>query len=298
MKSVFQFLVFLLYITNSFSQSDSLLFTRSQWKSEELTEGVIWKSFHFQDTSLFDANLNINFIEFEPLESPFKLKISTSDSLQKTSELSENDDALAAVNGSFFRMKADDIKNPDMIGKNRSVVYMRINGEKITDNILEKGNKRKNYQKGAIVIQDDDVLILKAIDSLISWEASIDGLDILTSGPMLLKDGLLESVSDEAFNKNRHPRTAIGKKQDGTIILFVVDGRSSYSYGLSIPELQKCLYWIGCVDALNLDGGGSTTMYINNKDFKGVINCPSDNKVFDHEGERAVANAILIVKRK
>lgn len=50
--------------------------------------------------------------------------------------------------------------------------------------------------------------------------------------------------------------------------------------------------WLGCTEAINLDGGGSSTMYI--KEF-GVVNYPSDNGLHDHEGERPVSNAILLL---
>ena len=61
-------------------------------------------------------------------------------------------------------------------------------------------------------------------------------------------------------------------------------------------ELQQIFRWLGCRDALNLDGGGSTTLFLNVNDHQGVVNCPSDNGRFDHEGERGVSNAILIMK--
>ncbi len=296
------FIYFTVLIINSFqayaqSRADSLIFAKTHWKIEEIANGVIWNSYHFQDTNLFNANLNINFIEFNPSQSIYKLQVVTSDSLQPTSELANKNHAIAAINGSFFRTKADDKKNPEMVGLNRSSVYMRINGLKITDN-TSKNNQRKLFQQGSLIIDNDSILILKAVDSLIKWEESLQGNDLLTSGPMLLMNGAYQTVSDTPFNKNRHPRTAIGKKANGAIILFVVDGRSRYSYGLTIPELQQCLKWIGCVDTLNMDGGGSTTMVLANKEDAGVVNCPSDNKVFDHKGERAVSNAIIIVKKE
>jgi len=296
------FIYFTFLIINSlqvFAQSpaDSLIFAKTNWITEEIAKGVIWNSFHFQDTSLFNANLNINFIEFNPSESAYELQIVTSDSLQPTSELADKYHAIAAINGSFFRTKADDNKNPEMLGSNRSSVYMRINSLKITDN-TSNNNQRKMFQQGSLIIDNDSILILKAVDSLIKWEESIPGSDLLTSGPMLVMNGAYQTVSDTPFNKNRHPRTAIGKKSNGSIILFVADGRSSDSYGLTITELQQCLKWIGCVNALNMDGGGSTTMVLANKEEAGVVNCPSDNKVFDHKGERAVSNAIIIVRKE
>jgi exopolysaccharide biosynthesis protein len=55
--------------------------------------------------------------------------------------------------------------------------------------------------------------------------------------------------------------------------------------------------WLSCVDALNLDGGGSSTMVIRGQPNNGVVNYPSDNKKFDHEGEREVANALVVLEK-
>lgn len=60
---------------------------------------------------------------------------------------------------------------------------------------------------------------------------------------------------------------------------------------MTIDELALLMKDLNCVNALNLDGGGSTTMWIKGK---GVVNHPSDNGKFDHEGARAVANAIIV----
>ena len=116
----------------------------------------------------------------------------------------------------------------------------------------------------------------------------------MTAGPMLLWDG--EEVpqrDDRTFVTHRHNRTALGLKPDGSILLFVADGRfKDQAEGLTLPELEHVMRWMGCINAINLDGGGSSTMYIKGN---GVVNYPSDNKKHDHEGERPVSNAILIL---
>ena len=64
---------------------------------------------------------------------------------------------------------------------------------------------------------------------------------------------------------------------------------------MSIDELSYLANQLGMRDALNLDGGGSSTLW-NNK--TGIVNHPYDNKKFDHEGEREVSNAILVIPHK
>lgn len=113
---------------------------------------------------------------------------------------------------------------------------------------------------------------------------------MLGGGPILLANGAVQTNSD-GFNPNsfvnaRHPRTAIGVRSDGTLILVTVDGRQpKKSVGMTIPELAKLMLEFGCKEAMNLDGGGSTTMVIRNK----VV-----NSISDATGERAVSDALLI----
>lgn len=89
------------------------------------------------------------------------------------------------------------------------------------------------------------------------------------------------------------PRTAVGIKADGSVIFYTIDGRQSgYSYGIRKETLARRLIELGCVEAVNLDGGGSTTMGATmpgTLDFK-VINSPSDG------GQRSCANFLFLLK--
>lgn len=113
--------------------------------------------------------------------------------------------------------------------------------------------------------------------------------------PRIIRDGKIsiETAMEgipESFASTRHPRTAIGYSQNGQkLFLVTVDGRQpEHSLGMSLTELAQFMLEQGCYQALNLDGGGSTTMIIGDK----VSNRPSDGT-----GERAVANSILVLSR-
>jgi len=114
--------------------------------------------------------------------------------------------------------------------------------------------------------------------------------------PRLLVDG--RSIADSAdrlegtfprFSLTRHPRTGIGFSRDSTKLYFVtVDGRSESSSGMSLTEFATLMQTLGIAQGLNLDGGGSTTLVIRGH----VVNHPSDST-----GERAVGDALLLLKR-
>lgn len=118
-------------------------------------------------------------------------------------------------------------------------------------------------------------------------------LHIVGGGPNLVTKGLIATDTAEAgfnadFADKRHPRTAIGKTIEGDLWLVAIDGRQKMSDGATIEELARVMQRLGCMEAINLDGGGSTTMNV----FGMVMNRPSDGK------EREVANGIVFYGQK
>lgn len=306
MTKLFQILFFLHLSVSAFSQSDSLNLVRAGWNSNKLSEGVVWKTAHFGRQELFNSNQHLNIIEIAPRSVAARLVVAYSDSLQKTSDIALSRKALAGINGSFFKMRGADpdhhpeLKSvpkaaPSKAEKNRSVVYLRVNDSLISGHVFSRDSVRKRHQQGVIAIKGGRVSILTADPSTLLWESRLDAEDVISTGPVMLLSGLDQPIPDDAFCNDRHPRTAVGKKSDGTVVLFAVDGRFADAAGMSIKELQKTLRWLGCTEAINLDGGGSTTMYIKGQPFNGVVNHPSDNKRFDHKGERDVANVLLLL---
>ena len=114
-------------------------------------------------------------------------------------------------------------------------------------------------------------------------------LHAIGGGPRLLRNGKIsieasEEGITESFVETRHPRTAVGFNGK-SLFLVTVDGRQEgYSAGMSLPELAGFLKELGAEDALNLDGGGSTTMWVNGH----ICNRPSDGRI------RPIANALLL----
>ncbi len=129
----------------------------------------------------------------------------------------------------------------------------------------------------------------RAGDPAERWEGAESAL---SAGPLLLAGGVavarpeLEAIS-QVFSRARHPRTALGVRADGTLLFVAVEGRQpARSVGMSIAELVELLLDLGAVDAINLDGGGSTAMVIRGE----LISTPSDR-----DGERANGDALLIL---
>lgn len=150
--------------------------------------------------------------------------------------------------------------------------------------VCETSAYRANYD--SVSIGDLIEIEFQVADGWEDVETAIGGSDLIVTDGKVNNDAI-----NESHEKIAHPRTAVGVREDGTVIFFAVDGRSDESYGFRLVSLAKTLISFGCVTALNLDGGGSTTAVVKfpGEETARVVNTPSDS------GERSVANALLLV---
>jgi exopolysaccharide biosynthesis protein len=111
------------------------------------------------------------------------------------------------------------------------------------------------------------------------------------AGPMLIINGKPNVTAEQEmkfFSDARNPRTAVCITKDRKVAFIVVDGRYSLSDGILLKELAELMSSLGCQDALNLDGGGSTAM---------IVNGYLTNRPADATGFRPVTSAVMIVKK-
>lgn len=124
------------------------------------------------------------------------------------------------------------------------------------------------------------------IDSLDRSDHIINGAGLLRRRGQALLNWEDEGLNPETFVDARHPRTLIGTDREGFIWFAAVDGRQAdYSIGMTFADLQRLCDRLGLTDALNLDGGGSTTMVVRGR----IVNRPSDPG-----GPRPVSDAIVV----
>lgn len=126
------------------------------------------------------------------------------------------------------------------------------------------------------------------LDDLDPWPAR----HAVAAGPVLVREGEVAiSVDEEVFFGSTildiHPRTAAGVTPSGELILLVVDGRQQDSRGVDLVELAGLLVDIGCEEAMNLDGGGSSTLVVDGE----LINRPAGDVV-----EREVMSALTVME--
>lgn len=225
--------------------------------------------------SHFNSNQIINLLKLPKTSfDEFSIEFGHSNlDLRTTSSFGKNENALASINGGFFDMDSGG-----------SVSYFEINDSVIS--WTKKTDLTDRILNGAIVITKERKFKLEHANSEQFYELSKQESAVLVTGPLLILDSKKIKLPDINFVNNRHPRTCLGLNEE-SVILITIDGRQKEAEGMSLIEVQEFLINLGCVDAINLDGGGSTTMWIQDE---GVVNYPSDKT-----GERPVSNVILII---
>ena len=208
--------------------------------------------------------------------------------LMPTSEIAEREKYDVAINGDFFEAQS----TTDVEGRNTGYVRGKAAapvGMAMTDGVLwHRDQKPRPY----LEITSSNVARLE--NGGMSEPIDAAAREMVGGSQIIVRNGK-SVVFTKAFATARHPRTTVGIDASGTqLTLLVVDGRQpELSIGMTLGELSEELVRLGCVTAINLDGGGSTTLVYRNPESKRleVMNSPSDTK------ERAVADVLGVTVR-
>lgn len=195
----------------------------------------------------------------------------------KTSNIAKENDAIFAVNGSYYGFRDDGIE-------------IR-NGKIYRDEPLRTGLAiYKNGTMESYTETDDSAekLMENGVFQAISFGPSlVKAGNLITDFTNTVIDINSSSWAAKRPIEGENPRTGVGILEPNHFVFIVVDGRSpGYSRGATLAELAKMFYELGCNEAYNLDGGGSSTMYFNGK----IINKPSLGS------ERSISDILYITK--
>jgi len=245
----------------------------------------------------------------DPADPDVYLDVVVSEDLDRRETLtqfSENKKARVVVNGGYFLMD----KNPT-----EHVGLLYVNNRTIapaTKSVL-RNNERYYTARGALGFLEDggidiawvtsrnDTLFnfaepmenqpekpVKSFDFSMAENWKVD--DALHAGPVLMHEGKIRVTTDEevffgSTIPDIHPRTAAGYRNSGELVLLVVDGRQVGSRGVDLQELAILMRELDCVEAINLDGGGSSAMVVDGK----LLNRPAGTT-----SQREVMSAIAV----
>ena len=240
----------------------------------------------FTDNSYEDDNIKINIQEYEEYNTKiYVADIELKDSLllktafanssygknitAKTSDISEEVNAILAINGDYYG-----VQESGYVLKN-GVIYRNTPAKNREDLVI--------YEDGTFEIIEEEKV---SLEELLEKGA----YNVLSFGPGLIdNESIIVDTNDEVGRAMAsNPRTAIGYIDDNHIIFVVSDGRTDESEGLSLYQLATFMQKIGCKKAYNLDGGGSSTMVFNGN----IINNPTTNG--NKVSERSVSDIVYI----
>ena len=289
--------------------------TDISWHREQLEPGIIWM--HTSD-SLFGAPQFLNVLVMDADTAAARFRLEAADRVDKphppeepvrhltASEFARIFDPLAVINAGFFS------DHPEYVSSG----IFKVEGE-VYPFMKQEPEELRFVGRSAVGIDQDGNWLFRNRENHTWPDDWPEAHTAVTGAHRLVEKSVIpEPVASESYVSMReqrhaglrHPRTAIcltgdqeagnagtqteeRARSDSRILILVVDGRHEEAVGLSLRELAEVMLSMGCQDAVNLDGGGSSTMYIRGK---GVVNHPSGNRRFDHEGERAVRTVIMI----
>jgi exopolysaccharide biosynthesis protein len=269
----------LLFVTIA-SNAQSGNYENIKWDMEKIAPGLKWVYSHTRIDDSIPQNINI--LEIKLTRRNLRI-LYTPDKNIPVSKQAAEANVIAAVNGGFFNIK-----------DGGSTTYVRTQG-KITDADTARKWSRNQNMTGSVMITSKGVVSVGKAQSNGWYNKHSEYEDVLVTGPLLILNNEKVKLDSTSLVVTRHPRTAIGLTGKRKVVVITLDGRTDQAWGMSLFELSSLMKDLGCTDAVNLDGGGSTTMWIKGKPFNGVVNMPCDNKKFDHEGERLVSD-IFVVK--
>ena len=196
----------------------------------------------------------------------------------KISQMAKRENAIVAINGGYFKPQTGVPLGTLMINKK---IYTGPVYDRVAMGILENGYDMARIQLKANVETNIGGLKIDNINQprMLSVHTIVYTADWGENSPPSPRYG--KQINGEIFVDmtaqklasvgGRNPRTAIGYTKDNHLIMLTADGREGSSIGLTLMELASLMKELGCVNAMNLDGGGSTVMYVNGQ----VVNRPA-----------------------
>ena len=274
------------------------------WKTEVLNEGLI----HFTYEGYYNPmeskqRIDVLLVDLD------KNALVFDDDLKRDSlstRVQKFEGALAAINGTYYEIA----KTAE--GDSLYSSFFKKDGKISTSVTVPQGHRLFWKHEGAFYYDRE----MDTTGIIYGDSKTYDALPYangMSGSPMLIfnhkpvgetfakeQDVPLDSLDYEHPDRHqgvRHPRTALALTDEDYLLLITVDGRRPETAGMSAKELTQFIQkYFQPKHALNIDGGGSTTMWIKGAATPNeVVNYPTDNKQYNHFGQRLIRNAIIVI---
>jgi len=252
------------------------------WTEQSIAQGVVWRARRYADQS--GGSQVVNELVIDGAATGVSLKAFAASGCQTVATLGAAHQAVAGINGGYF----------GTAGGCPPVSLLKSGGQLIGTN----GSKR-----GSFGVSSTGQSMIEIVSAGVDWPAATEAHG---GGPILVKAGATTASSDWAAESitnasfiGPNPRTWVGIDSSGMTHFGTVDGRRKNAAGMSLGSMASWLASseIGVVDAVNLDGGGSSQMWIAGATPNGVVNYPSDNANAEeptHAGSRACSGGMFV----
>jgi exopolysaccharide biosynthesis protein len=256
-------------------ERDSTTIVNAVWKEIIIKDGVKLKN---TSLSILNSTQAFYIVEVDTSMANVVFAVAVPPGYVTTSEQAITHNAIVAINGTYFFGDYSSNDSRHFVKVDNVVNYYTQDAEfatratgviSVTHNIVDISDWSREKEKNN------------------AGEAEY----AVVSGPLIIDNGIPVKTWDNNFVYDRNPRTFMAIKK-GKVILGVVDGRDEpRAYGISLTELRFFAKVMGYSDLINLDGGGSSTLYVKGYDADGVVNVPSD-------GSERTIKSIFYIKNK
>lgn len=293
----------------------------SGWTSKTIREGITYYTFSGKDPVSNDSQQAFA-IDLDLNNPKYAVKLTYTTPTVVTSTVHKDHNAIATMNA----------------GYEQGSIYIRVDGKDksaIPSTVIGSTGVRNWKSEAAFFCDGERGIRMEPCGELIrpyvhpaaaemssfitkqrNYYYNCTDKYLISSSPMLIDDfkpvgetfidysisnwSKLNSEEPQYHQRHRHPRTAVALTENNHFIMFVVDGRTNYSKGMSAKELTQFLVKnFNPRYALNMDGGGSTSLCVEGEGDASthVVNYPCDNSKHDHAGERARDTHFIIVAK-
>jgi hypothetical protein len=271
-----------------------------------VSKGIYWYSWLGYDRVLGrNSSLNIIDIDLEKAEVEFDFAWFNEPAERATlSEVADTALAIVAVNTAYF----------EKLDNGGYVSFHKSDGK--VDQYVELPADHTRFWKHQAAFVQTGPRSFACIQGSQRLYDSLGYDNIVSSAPLLLSDGIpvgkyfverktgdksdLEREHPDRHQAGLGPRTALGLTSDQHLLILTVDGRSPRARGINAEELTDLFQqYLGAYSAINMDGGGSITLFVRGATPTGVVNYPSDIRKsdidrFEHAGQRRIGMALLV----
>ena len=233
----------------------------------QLRPGVKW----FNIYDIWEGAIrSVNIVEIE-LSNLNRIAIACPETNTRTSAQCLKHGAFLGVNGSYF-----------------SHTYVKVDGK-----VIQPGRDQgvNVFMHDGVFTIDDNVPGIAYVGSN-ERASTLSNHNVMCCGPLLINHNEHRLMTSDSHNTTTHPRTGVAITEEGKVLLATVDGRfTDKAVGMPTPLFARLLDAFGAEYALNLDGGGSTTLWI---EGRGIVNHPCDERQWDNPVEREIGSIVYL----